>query len=127
MAQLDHLILVVNDRAPSIEFYTRILGFTYDGERDLFSVLRVTPDLVLQLAPWGTKGGQHLAFSMTRSEFDDAFARIRRAGIAYGDSFDTVGNMQGPGEAAGARGLGKAVYLFDPSRHLIEIRCDAAA
>ena len=128
MAQLDHLILVVNDREPSIEFYTRILGFTYDGERDLFSVLRVTADLVLQLAPWGTKGGgQHLAFSMTRSEFDDAFARIRRAGIAYGDSFDTVGNMQGPGEAAGARGLGKAVYLFDPSRHLIEIRCDAAA
>jgi len=120
--QLDHLILAVSDRERSIEFYTRILGLTYDGERPPFSLLRVTPDLVLQLAPWGTKGGEHLAFSMTRSEFDGAFQRIRDAGIAYGDSFDTVGNMRGPGEADGARGLGKAVYVFDPNQHLIEIR-----
>ena len=120
--QLDHLILAVNDRERSIEFYTRILGLTYDGERPPFSVLRVTPDLVLQLGPWGTKGGEHLAFSMTRSEFDDAFQRIRDAGLAYGDSFDTVGNMRGPGEADGSRGPGKAVYVFDPNQHLIEIR-----
>lgn len=126
--QLDHLILAVNDRARSIEFYTRILGLMYEGEREPFSVLRVTPDLVLQLAPWGgTKGGQHLAFSMTRTEFDDVFGRIREGGIEYGDSFDSVGNMRGPGDADGAKGPGKAVYLFDPSRHLIEIRCYDAA
>ena len=120
--QLDHLILAVNDRERSIDFYTRVLGFTYDGEREPFSVIRVTPDLVLQLAPWGTKGGEHLAFSMPRSEFDGVFQRIRDGGIAYGDSFNTVGNMQGPGNEPGARGPGKAVYLFDPSKHLIEIR-----
>jgi catechol 2,3-dioxygenase-like lactoylglutathione lyase family enzyme len=122
--RLDHMILAVNDRASSIDFYTRILGLTYEGEREPFSVLRVTPDLVLQLAPWaGAKGGQHLAFSMARREFDDVFRRIRDAGIAYGDAFDSVGNMRGPGEADGAKGSGKTLYLFDPSRHLIEIRC----
>lgn len=119
---LDHLILAVNDRAQSIEFYTRVLGFTYEGERAPFSVIRVAPDLVLQLAPWGTKGGEHLAFAMSRAEFDVVFQRVRDGGIAYGDSFHAVGNMQGPGDEAGARGPGKALYLFDPDRHLIEIR-----
>ena len=47
---------------------------------------------------------------------------MREAGIAYGDSFDTVGNGHGPGDETGARGDGKALYLFDPSKHLIEIR-----
>ena len=120
--QLDHLILTVNDRQQSIEFYTRVLGLAYEGERAPFSVLRVTPELVLQLAPWGTKGGEHLAFSMTRAEFDLVFRRIRDTGIEYGDSFHSVGNMRGPSEEGGAKGMGKAVYFFDPSQHLIEIR-----
>ena len=120
--QLDHLILVVNDRRASIDFYTRFLGFKYEGEREPFSMLRVTPDFMLQLAPWGTKGGEHLAFAMTRTEFEQTFQRVRDAGIEYGDSFHSVGNMRGPGDESGAKGPGKAVYLFDPSKHLIEIR-----
>ena len=120
--QLDHLILAVNDRAKSVEFYTRILGLTYEGEREPFSTIRVTPELLLQLAPWGTKGGEHLAFSMARTEFDAVFRRVVDAHIEYGDSFHSVGNMRGPGDEAGAKGPGKAVYFFDPSKHLIEIR-----
>src|SRR5579871_167507 len=102
MPQLDHIILGSNDRQKSIEFYHGILGFEYEGQREPFSVIRVTPHFVIQLAPWGTKGGEHLAFSMTRAEFDAIFARIRAAGIEYGDSFHTVGNMRGPGEEGGA-------------------------
>ena len=120
--QLDHLILAVNDREKSIEFYTGILGLRYEGDREPFSVIRVTPDFVLQLAPWGTSGGQHLTFSMMRTEFDEVFQRVMDAGIDYGDSFHTVGNMRGPGDEPGARGAGKALYFFDPSKHLIEVR-----
>jgi catechol 2,3-dioxygenase-like lactoylglutathione lyase family enzyme len=65
MAQLDHMILNVNDRDESVAFYTGLLGFTLDGEEGPFTVLRVTPDLTLQLAPWGTEGGIHLAFAMS--------------------------------------------------------------
>lgn len=119
---LDHLVVAVNDRARSIEFYTGLLGLQYEGERAPFALLRVTPDLVLQLAPWGTRGGDHLAFSMTGTEFESLFRRIRARAVEFGDSFDTVGNMRGPGESDGARGTGKAIYLFDPNRHLIEIR-----
>lgn len=105
-----------------VSFYTDILGLTYEGEREPFSVLRVTPSFTLQLAPWGTSGGEHLAFAMSRKEFDNTFGRIRDAGIAFGDSFEDVGNMRGPGVEEGAQGPGEAVYLFDPNKHLIEIR-----
>ncbi len=120
--QLDHMILRVNDRAQSVAFYTDVLGLSYEGEREPFSVIRVTPEFTLQLAPWGTTGGEHLAFAMSRTEFEQVFRRVRETGIAYGDSFHTVGNMRGPGDESGARGPGKALYFFDLSKHLIEIR-----
>jgi hypothetical protein len=50
------------------------------------------------------------------------FARIRRAGVPFGDAFHDSDNLRGPGDEDGARGHGKAVYLMDPNRHLLEIR-----
>ena len=121
-ARLDHLILPVNDVPASVAFYADVLGFASEGERGPFTMLRVATDLTLQLAPWGTEGGVHLAFALPRAEFDAAFARVRAHGISFGDSFHDVGNGRGPGDEDGARGPGKAVYFFDPSKHLIEIR-----
>ena len=120
--ELDHIILPVNDRARSIEFYTSILGLEHDRDREPFSMLRVTPNFVIQIAAWGTKGGEHLAFAMSKREFDEAFERVIKSGIPYGDRFDLVGNMRGPGDEAASRGMGKAVYFFDPDKHLLEIR-----
>jgi len=120
--QLDHIILNVNDRAASETFYTDVLGLEREGERDPFSILRVTPEFQILLAPWGTKGGEHLAFAMSGAEFDAVFARVKARAIPYGDRYDSVGNMQGPGEESGARGPGKSLYFFDPNQHLIEIR-----
>ena len=119
---LDHIILAVNDRAKSILFYRDIVGFAHDGEDGPFSMLRVSPDFVIQIAPWGAKSGEHLAFAMSKREFDEAFGRIVDAKIPYGDRFDQVGNMKGPGDETGSRGMGKAIYVFDPDQHLIEIR-----
>jgi catechol 2,3-dioxygenase-like lactoylglutathione lyase family enzyme len=122
MALLDHTIVPVRHVEESVRFYTEVLGLEADGEDGPFPVIRVTPDTVLLLAPWGTNGGQHLAFAMEPEEFDTAFARIKEAGVPYGDSFHDVGNMQGPGKGGGARGTGTAVYVLDPNQHLIEIR-----
>ena len=119
---LDHLILHVNDVERSVRFYTDILGFTNEGATGPFTVIRVTPDFTIQLAPWGTKGGEHLAFAMARAEFSEVFQRIRDGGIGFGDSFHSVGNMKGPGSEDGARGVGASLYFFDPNQHLIEIR-----
>jgi catechol 2,3-dioxygenase-like lactoylglutathione lyase family enzyme len=119
---LDHLILTVNDREASVRFYTEVMGFGDEGEDGPFSVIRVSPDTTLQLAPWGTEGGDHLAFALSPEEFGAAFERVKAAGLPYGDSFHSVGNMEGPGEEAGARGLGPTVYVFDPNGHLVELR-----
>lgn len=119
---LDHMILRVNDAGESVRFYSEVLGLRYEGEREPFAVVRVTPEFTLQLAPWGTQGGEHLAFAMARSEFEEVFRRVREAGIEYGDAFHAVGNMQGPGEESGARGPGASLYFFDPNAHLVEIR-----
>ncbi|MDP9331742.1 MAG: VOC family protein [Actinomycetota bacterium] len=120
--ELDHLILAVNDVDASVGFFTDVLGLGCEGTSDPFTVIRVNADLTLQLAPWGTTGGQHLAFAMPRAEFDATFSRIRAAGIPYGDSFHDVGNMRGPGREDGARGPAASLYLLDPNQHLIEIR-----
>ena len=119
---LDHLILHVNDVHESARFYVEILGMTNEGEREPFTLIRVAPDFTIQLAPWGTKGGEHLAFAMSQAEFEEVFRSIREGGVEFGDSFHSVGNMKGPGAEDGARGPGEAVYVFDPNKHLIEIR-----
>jgi catechol 2,3-dioxygenase-like lactoylglutathione lyase family enzyme len=119
---IDHLILPVNEIAASLDFYAKILGFKHEGEDGPFSILRVSDGFTLQIAPWGTKGGEHLAFAMSKSEFELVFARIRAAGLEHGDAFDSVGKQAGAGREAGARGLGTSLYFFDPNKHLLEIR-----
>lgn len=120
--QIDHVILAVNDVGASLEFYGRILGFAHEGNEGPFCVVRVSEGFTLQLAPWGTQGGEHLAFATTRAEFELIFARIVAAGLDYGDSFHTVGKQAGPGRENGARGPGATIYFFDPNKHLLEIR-----
>jgi catechol 2,3-dioxygenase-like lactoylglutathione lyase family enzyme len=122
---LDHLILNVNDVAESVRFYTEVLGLTHEGGHEPFTVIRVSPDFLILLGPWATEGGEHLAFSMSRAEFDDVFRRVQQRGIPFGDTFDKVGNMQGPsleGRDGGARGRATSLYLQDPNKHMIEIR-----
>ena len=120
---LDHMIVPVNDRAASVRFLTDVVGLAREPDHEPFSVVRVNDGLTLQLAEFPTTGGMHLAFAMSRDDFDAAFARIKAAGLPYGDRFDSVGNMQGPGVTDGARGDAPSVYVHDPSQHLIELRC----
>lgn len=121
MPVLDHLILSVNDREQSVRFYTDVLGFEDEGERGPFSQVRAGVDCLILLAPFGTQGNEHLAFSLSKAEFDTTFERIRKAGLEYGDTFDQATNMKGPGRADGAHGDTQSLYLLDPNRHLIEL------
>lgn len=122
MATIDHLILNVNEVATSVDFYLNVLGFQLEGVDGPFTVIRVSSDFTMQLAPWGTPGNEHLAFAFSRADFDEVFARLKGHGIPYGDSFHTVGNNSGPGIESGARGPAPTLYLNDPNKHLIEIR-----
>jgi len=122
MIKIDHLILNVNDVGSSIDFYVNVLGFQLEGEDGPFTVIRVNADFTLQLAPWGTAGNEHLAFALSREEFDRVFGLMKERGVPYGDSFHTVGNNLGPGIESGAKGPAPTLYMNDPNNHLIEIR-----
>src|SRR5581483_9488957 len=120
MATIDHLILNVNDITASVGFYVDILGFKLEGKDGPFTVIRVSDDFTLQLAPWGTGGNEHYAFALSRDDFDKVFATIKAKGIPYGDSFDSVGTNTGPGSESGAKGFAPTLYMNDPNKHLIE-------
>jgi catechol 2,3-dioxygenase-like lactoylglutathione lyase family enzyme len=122
VATLDHIILRVNDLEASLGFYTTVLGFAAEGTDGPFTVVRVGPDCQLQLAPWGTSGHEHYAFAVSKSEFEQIFARLKAKGIAFGPTFDSVGANTRPGEEAGARGAAPTLYFNDPNSHLLEIR-----
>jgi catechol 2,3-dioxygenase-like lactoylglutathione lyase family enzyme len=119
---LDHFILKVNDIKTSVDFYTSILGFTNGGQDGPFTVVRVNSAFQIQLAPWGTLGGEHYAFAVSMRQFNQIFDRIKLAEIEYGPSYDSVGSNTGSGTEIGAKGPGPTLYFFDPNKHLLEIR-----
>ena len=122
MAAIDHLILNVNEVSASVDFYVNVLGFQLEGQDGPFTVIRVSEDFTLQLAPWGTGGNEHLAFALSREAFENAFARAKEKGIPYGDSYHSAGNNSGPGVESGVRGSAPTLHMNDPNNHLIEIR-----
>jgi catechol 2,3-dioxygenase-like lactoylglutathione lyase family enzyme len=122
MARLDHIILKVNNLDASVEFYTKVMGFKNDGVDGPFTIIRTSKDFQMQIAAWGTPGFEHYAFSVTKTEFDQIFERVRDASIDFGPTFDSVGSNTGPGVEAGALGDAPTLYFNDPSKHLIEIR-----
>jgi catechol 2,3-dioxygenase-like lactoylglutathione lyase family enzyme len=122
MTVLDHIILKVNDLQASVAFYTQVMGFALEGRDGPFTIVRVSPDFQLQLAPYGTHGLEHYAFAVSRVDFDASFGRIKASGIPHGRSFDSVGSNTGPGEESGAHGLAPTLYFYDPNKHLLEIR-----
>jgi catechol 2,3-dioxygenase-like lactoylglutathione lyase family enzyme len=116
---LDHIILSVADARKSVRFYHQALGFKYEPE----ALIRVSPTTVLQLIQRPPETSQHLAFSMSRAEFEQTLARLKADGIAFGDNFDSVGTMSGPGKAHGSQKNGDSVYFRDPDDHMLEIIC----
>ena len=126
MANLDHIILKVNDLNASVEFYTQIMGFKDEGIDGPFTVIRTGKDFQMQMAPWGTPGFEHYAFSVSNKQFDEIFDRVKQANIEYGPTFDSVGSNTGPGVESGALGEAPTLYFNDPNKHLIEIRTYAS-
>ena len=125
-ATLDHTIVPVKDQDESVEFYTKVLGFHYDGRGgmdDRFAVIRLNDSFVLDLQRFDNipDPGIHYAFAMDRPQFDQAFQAIKDAGIPYGDGPRDKTNMRGPGVSTGSKGETLSVYFGDPSGHRLEI------
>ena len=114
---LDHIILPVKDIEKSVAFYTTVLGLTSEPD----SLLRISPTLVLQLIGRPPAVSYHLAFSMSKSEFENVFERLKINDVPYGNNFDNVGSMIGPGKSHGSDRNAKCFYFRDPDGHMLEI------
>ena len=114
---LDHTILSVSDIEKSVRFYYKVLGFKYEPE----ALIRISPTLVFQLIERPPQASQHFAFSMSKSEFEETLGRLKSANVPYGDDFDTVGTMTGPGISHGSKKNAKSIYFKDPDGHMLEI------
>ena len=117
--ELDHILVPVRDVEASVRFYYRALRFRYEPE----ALVRVSPTLVLQFIQRPPSSSQHMAFSMPKAEFDETVERLKAANVPFGDNFDSVGNMRGPGRAHGSRKNGASIYFHDPDQHMLEIIC----
>ena len=123
MAQLDHMILPVNDAQQSIDFYTSMFGFTYEGERR--AVLRGAR-CARAHAPAGSVGYRRRRYT---SRFADvAHANSTTASIAFATRelsmatrFMPSATCRGPATKTDHAARAKPLRPH-PSKHLIEIR-----
>jgi catechol 2,3-dioxygenase-like lactoylglutathione lyase family enzyme len=117
---LDHTILEVRNLAESVTFYRDVVGLEHRGRSGPFEVMLITSDLALDLYEEEATS-RHLAFRLDRPTFERTFARIRGAGITFGDGPSSATNMKGPGRSSGVHGSTDSVYFHDPSGNILEI------
>ena len=66
-------------------------------------------------------GSGDMAGKLTAEEFDEVLDRLKTQGVPYGDNFDTVGTLSGPGRSHGSGKNAACIYFTDPDGHMLEI------
>ena len=114
---LNHTIVWCRDQQRSAAFLTRLFG--------LPDAVRFGPFLVVELGNGVSLdyhdidepiAGQHYAFLVSETEFDEIFGRIQAQGLEH---WADPGQFR-PGEINHNDG-GRGVYFADPDGHLLEI------
>lgn len=114
--ELNHTIVWATDKAASAEFLAGILGVPVGNPDGPFLPVRLANRVTLDFGDADNVRGQHLAFLVSDSDFDAAFARLRAANIAYWA--DPV--HQEPGQVNHWLG-GRGVYFEDADGHNMEL------
>lgn len=116
MPALNHLIVHVKDKDASAEFLADILGVEAGPQWGPFRPVQTSNGVTLDFIGTDNVSKTHYAFLVDDREFDTAFAKIRKAGIAY----YAHPNKSGEGEINHLYG-GRGVYFEDPNGHLLEL------
>jgi catechol 2,3-dioxygenase-like lactoylglutathione lyase family enzyme len=116
--ELNHTIVHSRDNRESAAFLADILGLEIGAAWGPFIPVSTANGVTLDFAsiPAESIVMQHYAFLVSDAEFDDAFARLQKQGIAY----YADPHMRLPGEINHHHG-GRGVYFLDPSGHGMEI------
>ncbi|MDA3625302.1 VOC family protein [Saccharopolyspora sp. WRP15-2] len=114
--ELNHTIVGARDKHESARFLADILGVEVGAEFGPFVPVELDNSITLDYMTQSDVQPQHYAFLVDEAEFDEAFGRIRDAGIAYWA--DPA--HQKPGEINHRWG-GRGVYFDDPDGHNMEL------
>jgi catechol 2,3-dioxygenase-like lactoylglutathione lyase family enzyme len=116
MPELNHTIVPARDPLASAQFLADILGIPVSPRVAHFTPVTMANRVTLDYDRYDEVEPNHYAFLVSEEEFDDAFARIQRAGIAYyADPY-----CKEPDEIY-TSGTRRGTYFRDPDGHLMEI------
>lgn len=116
MADLNHIIIPAKDKDISAEFLADLLGVHAEAQWGPFRPVRTGNGVTLDFVTSKDVRTQHYAFLVSDAEFDSAFAKITKDGVA----FYAHPNKSGPGEINTLYG-GRGFYFEDPAGHLMEL------
>ncbi len=115
--ELNHTIVPARDKEQSARFYEHMFGFEYVGAMGHFTPVKIqSQSLTLDFDQDDSFTPRHYAFKVSEAEFDEIFARIKDAGLAYGSGPFASDDMQ-----INSWNGGRGVYFRDPSGHLLEL------
>jgi catechol 2,3-dioxygenase-like lactoylglutathione lyase family enzyme len=116
--QLNHTIVAARDKKAAADFVAGILGLQVGAPFGPFMPVETGNAVTLDFMDVDEDRivPQHYAFLVSEDEFDEIFARIRRAGLPYWA--DPA--HQRPGEINHNDG-GRGAYFDDPNGHNLEI------
>jgi catechol 2,3-dioxygenase-like lactoylglutathione lyase family enzyme len=115
--ELNHTIVPARDPRASAQFLADILGVEVSPPVAHFTPVTLANHVTLDYDAADTVAGHHYAFLVGEQEFEDAFGRIRAAGITY---YADPGCRQ-PGQTYTSKSGNRGVYFRDPDGHLMEI------
>ena len=112
---LNHTIVPARDKVASAKFFADIFGLRR-GRTSYFAPVKVNKSLTLLFDEDDKFESHHLAFHVSKREFDAIFGRIKAAKIAFGSTPWSLDDGK-PNDWGGGRG----VYFRDPNGHVFEL------
>ncbi|GII81285.1 cysteine transferase [Sphaerisporangium rufum] len=120
---LNHTIVPAVDNRQAARFFASIMGLAElppAGRNGHFAPVRVNDTLTLDYLTVPDPVGVHLAFDVDPATFDDILARLREAGVPYGNHPTDPGNGRIDHPLC-PRGL----FFVDVARNLYEVMSPA--
>jgi catechol 2,3-dioxygenase-like lactoylglutathione lyase family enzyme len=113
---LNHTIVPARDKVAAARFFAEIFGLACKEQGDHFVPVRVNETLTLLFDEEPSFDSHHYAFHVSDAEFDAIFARVQKAGLAFG----SVPWSMEDGKLNNWNG-GRGVYFKDPNGHVLEL------